>query len=145
MVLAKTIKDQKDIALFLIRIVVGLIFVFHGYQKLQMGFSTVGGFLSTLGLPASQFFGYVLPLVEFIGGLFLIIGFLSRPVALALSIVMIVAILLIKLKVGLIAPMNQPGVGAELDLALLVNLLGVLLQGPGKYSIDLGLIKKEIC
>ncbi|GIW66314.1 MAG: hypothetical protein KatS3mg095_0212 [Candidatus Parcubacteria bacterium] len=145
MVLAKTIKEQKDIALLLVRVAVGLIFIVHGYQKLQMGFGAVTGFLGNIGVPLSQFFGYVLPLVEFIGGLFLIFGFLSRLSALLLSIVMVVAILLVKLKIGLVAPMGQPGVGAELDLALLVGLLSVLLQGPGKYSIDLSLVKKEIC
>ena len=50
-----------------------------------------------------------------------------------------VAILLVKVNVGLIAPSDAPGVGAELDLALIAGLLVIPLAGPGKLSLDYAL------
>lgn len=144
MCLARYIQDRRDLALLIIRVIVGIIFVFHGYQKLQMGFENVGGFLASLNFPLPQLFAYILTLTELLGGICLILGFLTRLWALLLSFVMIVAIMTVKIKVGLIAPFNQPGVGMELDLALLAGLLSILLQGPGKYSVDLKLLRKEL-
>lgn len=144
MCLSKYIQDKKDVALLIVRIIVGIIFVFHGYQKWQMGFKNVAGFLTSLNFPLPQLFAYVLTLTELLGGIFLIFGLLSRLCALLLSFVMIIAIITVKTKIGLIAPFNQPGVGMELDLALLAGLLSILLQGPGRHSVDLSLLKKEI-
>ena len=73
--------------------------------------------------------------VELLGGILLIVGLFSRLTALLLTIDLVVAILLVKLNVGLIAPQGS-GAGAELDLALIAGLLVVLLAGPGKLSVD---------
>lgn len=145
MCLAKTIKDRKDIALLITRVFVGVIFIAHGLGKFKMGIDTVTGFFQGLGLPAASALAWLVTLVELFGGAALLIGVLSRLAALLLSIIMVAAILLVKIKVGLIAPMAAPGVGLELDLALLAGLLAVLLQGPGQYSVDLRLLKKELC
>ncbi len=60
------------------------------------------------------------------GGILLILGLLTRLAALALTIDLIVAIVLVKLKVGLIA---QMAAGAELDLAYIAAFLALLLMG----------------
>ena len=77
--------------------------------------------------------------VELVGGILLIVGLLSRLGALLLTINLTVAILLVKVNVGLIAPSDAPGVGAELDLALIAGFLVSLLAGPGKLSLDYAL------
>jgi uncharacterized membrane protein YphA (DoxX/SURF4 family) len=74
--------------------------------------------------------------VELVGGILLILGLFSRLAALLLTIDLAVAILLVKLSVGLIAPADQPGAGYELDLALIAGFLVVLFAGPGPLSID---------
>jgi len=58
---------------------------------------------------------------------------------LLLTINLTVALLLVKVNVGLIAPSDAPGVGAELDLALIAGFLVILLAGPGKLSLDYAL------
>jgi uncharacterized membrane protein YphA (DoxX/SURF4 family) len=63
------------------------------------------------------------------------VGLLARLAALLLTIDLVVAILLVKLDVGLIAPMGE-GAGMELDLALIAAFVGVLLLGAGKLSLD---------
>lgn len=130
------LKEQKDIALLIIRIFIGIIFVAHGISKFQIGINTVSGLFASVGIPASEFFAWLIAFVEIFGGLALIFGLLSRFFALILSIIMIVAIVKVKFDIGLIAPMAQPGVGMELDLALLAGLLSIFLQGGGKYSFE---------
>ena len=135
-------KRSSDIALFIVRLIIGIIFIAHGYQKLfQFGIDGVSQFLSKLGFPLPGFFALILSLVEFLGGIALLLGIFSRWAALLIGIVMIIAILTVKIKVGLIA---QEGAGMELDLAILANTVIILIFGPGNISIELGFLKKEI-
>jgi uncharacterized membrane protein YphA (DoxX/SURF4 family) len=71
--------------------------------------------------------------VELVGGALLIVGLLSRLSALLLIIDLVVAILLLKVYVGLLSPPDG-GIGAELDLALIAGFLVILLAGPGRFS-----------
>ena len=121
-----------------VRIIVGIIMFAHGLQKLQGGPANFGGLLSQLGVPAPEFMAYVVTFVELVGGVLLIVGLLSRLSALLLTIDLVVAILLVKLNIGLIAPQGS-GAGAELDLALIAGFLVILLAGPGRFSLDYAL------
>ncbi len=138
-------KVIQDITLLIVRLILGVIFIAHGYPKLFVfGITGFAQFLSRLGVPLPGFFAVVVTLVEFLGGVVLILGIFSRWAGLLQAIDMIVATLLVKVKVGLIVPPNQPGTGAELDLALLAGALVILVFGPGSISVELGLLKKEI-
>ena len=92
-----------------------------------------------MGVPLPGLMGFVVTFVELVGGILLIVGLLSRLAALLLTINLTVAILLVKVNVGLIAPSDALGVGAELDLSLIAGLLVILLAGPGKLSLDYAL------
>ncbi len=119
-----------------VRVLVGIIMAAHGLQKLQGGPANFGqGALANLGVPLPVLMGYVVTFVELIGGILLIVGFLSRLAALLLTIDLVVAILLVKVNVGLIAAQGS-GTGAELDLALIAGFLVILLAGPGRLSVD---------
>ena len=120
----------------IVRVIVGVIMAWHGWQKLDGGPANFGnGLLDGLGIPFPVFMGWVVTLLELVGGVMLVIGLLSRLVALLLTINLAVAIALVKVDVGLIAPQGG-GVGAELDLALIAGFLVVLLLGPGRPSVD---------
>src|SRR5215475_11468550 len=67
--------------LTLLRVAVGVIFVAHGGQKFFMGFSNVAGFLGGIGIPYPTGAAILLTAVEFLGGLALIGGVLTRYVA----------------------------------------------------------------
>lgn len=118
------------------RVIVGVIMFAHGLQKLIGGPANFGLALDGLGVPLPVFMAFVVVLVEVVGGLLLIIGLLSRLSALLLTIDLVVATLLVKTGVGFLSPMGSPGVGAELDLALIAGFLVVLFAGPGKLSLD---------
>lgn len=121
-----------------LRLAVGLIMAAHGWQKLTaMGPATFGsGMVAELGIPAPVLVGWLITLVELIGGSLLVIGLLTRISAIAVSVVLIGAAILVKPDFGLIAPMGAMLPGAELDLALIAGAIGVLLLGPGKPSVD---------
>lgn len=123
------------LAPLIVRLTVGTIMAAHGWQKLVGGPGNFGQFLGQLGVPLPGLMAYVVTLVELLGGVLLILGLLSRLAALLLTINLTVAILLVKVNVGLIAP-PEAGAGAELDLALIAGFLTVLLLGPGKLSLD---------
>jgi putative oxidoreductase len=109
-------KVISDITLFVIRLILGVVFIAHGYPKLFVwGISGVSQFFGQLGIPFPGFFAVVVSIVEFFGGIALILGLFSRWAGLLIAINMIGATLFAKLKVGLIAPFDKPGVGFELD------------------------------
>ncbi|MGH8887271.1 MAG: DoxX family protein [Egibacteraceae bacterium] len=119
-----------------VRVIVGVIMLAHGWSKLTgpggpAGFGT--GALARLGVPAPVLFGYLVTFGEIAGGLALIVGLLTRLAAVLLTVNLVLAILLVKIHVGLIAPQ---GPGAELDLALIAGFVAVALLGPGRPSLD---------
>jgi putative oxidoreductase len=119
-----------------VRLITGIIILAHGWQKLtEMGPGNFGGqMLAGLGVPLPMFMGYVVTFTEIIGGILLIVGFLSRLAALLLTINLVVAILLVKVNVGFLS--GSSGTGAELDLALIAGFLVILFAGPGRLSVD---------
>ena len=119
-----------------VRLIVGVIMLAHGWQKLtEMGPGNFGGqMLAGLGVPLPVLMGYVVTFVEVVGGILLIVGFLSRLAALLLTIHLVVAVLMVKVNVGLLS--GSSGTGAELDLALIAGFLVILFAGPGRFSVD---------
>ncbi len=128
------LKDGKlsQIAFMGLRAALGVIFIAHGYSKLtNAGF---GGFLTRLGIPPEL--ALLVGLAEFIPGIMLIAGVLSRVSASIISIIMLGAIFHVK------GAANLTGEGAyELDLILLASALVIIVLGPGKISIA-HLVKK---
>lgn len=124
------------------RVMVGVIIAAHGVQKLLAGPGilagpvNLGGNFAQLGAPAPTLMAYVVAFAEIIGGIVLIVGLLSRLSALLLTIQLVSAVLLFKTSVGFLSPMDGPGVGAELELALIAGLLAVMFAGPGRFSLD---------
>jgi putative oxidoreductase len=125
-----------EFAPLVVRVIVGVIMSAHGWQKLMGGPANFAEPLTQLGVPLPGLMAWVVTLVELVGGILLIVGLFSRLVALLLTIEFIVAILTVKIHVGLIAPPNSAYPGAELDLALIAGFLVVLLTGPGRISLD---------
>lgn len=124
-----------------LRVVVGAVMALHGWQKLtQMGPAMFGeSMIGGLGLPAPVALGWIVTLIELVGGIALVVGLATRVSALLLGVVLAGATILVKPDLGIIAPMGSQLPGAELDLALLAGLLAVAVLGPGRPSLDHGL------
>ena len=125
----------------LLRIVLGIIFIVHGYPKLfkkDFGPRGFSGFLKNIGVPSPLLFAYVVAIVEFFGGALLIIGLFTRLSAIAIAINMFVAIWKVKGKTGLVTKVMEGGWagGYELDLALMIMAIVLIIMGAGIFSID---------
>lgn len=120
------------------RLLVGVVMLAHGWQKLTE--MTPAGFgndmLGMLGVPAPVLFGWIVTVIELGGGALLILGALTRIAALLNAGVLVGALLLVKLDIGLLTPPGAEMPGAELEFGLLAGLLVVALLGPGKPSLD---------
>jgi len=129
--------------LLIVRVVLGVIFFAHGAQKVFGWFGgpglrgVIAYFKQALGVPAPL--TVLAALTEFLGGVAMIIGFLVRPAAVGLIIVMLVAIATVHWKNGFFISWSlEPGKGHgyEMNLALIGMALAVLVGGAGACSID---------
>ncbi|MGH2405018.1 MAG: DoxX family protein [bacterium] len=130
-------------ALSVLRVLVGVTFVAHGYPKLAslQGFA---GFLGSLGVPLPQVAAIIVTVLEVVGGLALIVGLGTRWAAVALAIEMLVTTLVVKLpNLGFVAAPDRPGAGAELDLLLMAACLVLWTAGGGALSADRSLLKRH--
>lgn len=115
---------NADVGLLLIRVGLAAVFIVHGWMKLSNMDATVG-FFATLGLSAA--IAWAVALIEFVGGLMMLVGAYTCVAGGLLAIVMIGAIATVKGQMGFVG-------GYEFDLMLLLSAVGVMMTGPGKYS-----------
>ncbi len=119
---------------FPIRIMVGIAFIAHGYPKIT-NIAGTEGFFTQIGLPAAL--ATPIALLEFIGGIALILGILTRITSALFIAEMALSTLTVKLPKGFVG-------GFELDLLLLAGAASLLIAGPGRISIEWDVIKREI-
>lgn len=143
---------MKSIGLLVLRLVLGVIFVSHGYPKLfggqekskqlpnqakqllgdtfvssmeQGGVQQTAQWLQSINVPNPTFSAWAIGLTEFGGGLALLTGIQARLAALVIIFSQLVAIRKVHIKQGLVN-------GFELNLSLIAGLLVIVFHGPGK-------------
>ena len=116
----------------MLRVVIGVVFLAHGGQKLFIwGFGGVAAFMGKIGVPAPMLAAVVVTLVEFLGGLALVLGLYSQWAAALLGVDMLVAILTVHLRGGFFLPN-----GFEFALTLLAANTALVLLGSGEASVE---------
>lgn len=116
-----------------LRIVVGFLFAAHGWQKFnEWTIEGTQAAFGDMGIPLADATAPVVAALELIGGIALILGILTRPVALLLTINMLGAFVLVHLTEGIFVENN----GFELVLLLGAAAVAIALAGPGKASVD---------
>lgn len=124
--------NHVALALTLLRLVAGVIFIMHGWQKVfTYGHAGVTGSFTQMGVPAPSVAAFVVMWVEFLGGIALVLGLLTRIAGLLLAIDMLGAIVFVHAKNGFFLPM-----GLEFALMLGTACLALALAGGGAAAAD---------
>lgn len=137
----KLFQTRHNYGLTILRVVLGIVFLYHGSQKIVGAFggngfsATMAGFES-MGFPAV--FAFLAIAAEFFGGIGLIVGLLGRVAAFGILCNMAVAIALVHSKNGF--SMNwtgqQRGEGYEFHLLVLAMAVVIIWDGSGALSLD---------
>lgn len=123
----------RDFGILIMRIGLGIMFMYHGFPKISGGVETwikVGTAMKFLGITSfPALWGFMAAATEFFGGAMLAMGLLSRMTSCFLAFTMVVATMF---KFG----SGAGFAGAAPAIEMLVIFLGLILIGPGRYSLD---------
>jgi putative oxidoreductase len=132
--LSSSLNRFRFVGPIVLRVSLGIIFLWHGIDKFDAGISNVEGAFDSWGVPLPGLAAPFTAIVEIVAGVALIIGLGTRIAAALLGLIMIGAVIFVKAELGLIS--SEPMPGTELDLALLAGLVTLFVTGPGRFSAD---------
>lgn len=128
-----------------LRLVLGIGFIVHGWDKIADGTQGFQGMLGMIGIPGGAVTAWLVALLEFLGGIALIVGAFVTIVSVLLIINMLVALFTVHLPHGFsflnIIGMGPEGPvfgmpGYEVNLLYIAGLLALIFSGAGVYSVD---------
>ena len=123
---------QLSVGIAIVRVVTGVIMLAHGAQKLfQFGIAGITQGFAGMGVPMPSIVAPLVAVLEFGGGIALILGVLTRLVSLGLAIEMIGALFIVHFANGFFLPN-----GYEFVLILLAATTALVIAGAGAFSID---------
>jgi putative oxidoreductase len=126
-----------SVGLLIIRLIIGLLFVGHGAQKLfgwfgGHGLNGTGGWFESIGMKPGVTVALLAGLSELFGGIMFALGFLTPLAGIIIAGTMVMAIVKVHGANGLWVTNN----GYEYNLTLLAVTIGIALTGPGQYAVD---------
>ena len=121
-----------DSGLLLIRVALGVVMIAHGAQKLfTFGYPGVVGGFTQMGMPMPGISAALIIAAELGGGILMLAGLFTRFAGAAFAFAMAVAAVKVHLAAGFFMPN-----GYEFTMMLAAAALGIVLTGPGRFSID---------
>ncbi|ARU94682.1 DoxX family protein [Tatumella citrea] len=131
-----SLDKYRDGLLLLTRVLLMILFVLFGWQKLT-GFEGTIGYMASVGAPLPSVAAVIAVVVELGFGILIILGFYTRPLAIILAIYT-VATGLMGHQYWHMTGMEQYGamINFYKNISIAGGFLALALTGPGKYSID---------
>lgn len=128
--------NQSDGLALLGRVLLGVLFVISGFEKIT-GFAGTAGFIASKGLPMPTVLAAVAVAIEFLGGIALVVGFKTRWAGLLLAVFLVVITPVFHnfWDAPAAEAMNQQ-INFMKNLSILGGMLVVAAFGPGRYSVD---------
>jgi putative oxidoreductase len=120
-----------DLGLLLVRIIVGVAFIIHGWPKIQHPFSWSDNILA-----APAVFQFLAAIAEFVGGIAILVGLATRLFAFLLFCDMFTAIAFVQIPHGARFVASHGGHSYELEAMYWITALLLFLAGPGRFAID---------
>jgi uncharacterized membrane protein YphA (DoxX/SURF4 family) len=139
--LRRLLASDAPAAVWLIRLLVGAVFVSEGIQKFLFPAELGVGRFTKIGIPSPEVLAPFVGVVEIVGGLLLLLGLLTRLAALALVVDMLVAITTTKIPLLLKEGFWKMAHEARTDWSMLLGALFLLVVGAGVWSLDVLLTK----
>ncbi|MGF1638495.1 MAG: DoxX family protein [Cyclobacteriaceae bacterium] len=137
----KIIDNDSSKTTWLIRLMVGAVFLSEGIQKFLFPDIRGEGRFNKIGIPFPEFFGSFVGTFEIVCGALILIGLLTRLAAIPTLIIMIVAFAITKSEIlvneGFWVMMH----GSRTDWAMLLGSIFLIIKGSGKWSLDSMLTK----
>ncbi|GAA4396178.1 DoxX family protein [Tsukamurella soli] len=128
--MASTLTRGQRLAVAVARVILGIVFVAHGWQKFHdYGIADVQASFAKMGIPAAHASAWFAGVAELAGGVLLILGIAIPAVAVVLIVDMLGAIITTDFKHGLLG-------GYELPLVLIAGLLAIAIADHGATAID---------
>jgi putative oxidoreductase len=121
--------------LAILRVVLGIAMLVHGWSKLSGGVDNVAGFFGMLGIPAPALMAWVVTIVELVGGTLLIVGFLTHIAGILIALDMRGAIVFAFLLRGA-AFIENGQITWEREAVFAAAALCLALAGPGAWAVD---------
>ncbi len=123
----------RDAALLLLRIVLGTVFVAHGWDKLMItGLTGATAQFRDWGVPQPQLSAWLVMAVELLGGALLVVGLLTTLVAGLLALLIVAAVWFVHLDAGFFTVNG----GVEYPVVMLAALAIIVVFGSGRVSLD---------
>lgn len=133
---ARVARTRAPAAVFLIRLMVGAVFVSEGIQKFLFPDELGVGRFTEIGLPSPELLAPFVGMVEIVCGALVLAGLLTRPAAFALAIDMVVAILSTKVPTLVAQGFWDMAHAARTDWSMLLGSIFLLVVGAGPWSVD---------
>ena len=140
--LKRMIQTSNSKSVFMIRLMVGVVFLSEGIQKFLFPAIRGAGRFEKIGLPSPEFLGSFVGSFEIVCGLLILIGLYTRLASIPLIIIMLVAISTTKVDILLNDGFWMMMHAARTDYAILLGSLFLLLKGAGQWSMDWQVEKK---
>jgi putative oxidoreductase len=145
----KLLGTADDSTLTFMRLILGIVFFAHGAQK-ALGWFGGYGFAGTMGFFTTQMhipapLAFLVICAEFLGGLGLVLGFLTRIAAFGITMNMLVAMLMVHVHIAFFMNWagNQKGEGYEFHLLALALAIPIMIRGAGAFSVDRAISSKS--